>query len=242
MGFGDCGRNYSSVLRHDPASALPGHIARRLAAVAGIGLTLGLGACVPAKMGPTVQVLPGTGKSFEMFQADKNACEAYADGEVAGARKQANQQAVGTALVGAALGAGLGAAAGNAGAGAAAGAAAGTGIAAGNAQNAALTIQQQYDNAFSQCMYAKGEQVEGYVPPAPPPPPPEPPAPPKPKYDPALISEIQGELARIGLYSGAPDGAFGARTRGAIKDFEKMKGLPTDGVPSRALLDQLKKS
>jgi hypothetical protein len=188
--------------------------------------------------------MPGVGKSFEQFQADKNACQAYADGEVAGARKQANQQAVGTALLGSALGAGLGAAAGDAGVGAAAGAAVGTGIAAGNAQNAALTIQQQYDNAFSQCMYAKGEQVPGFAPPAPPPPPPppEPPAPAKPKYDPALISEIQTELSRIGLYSGAPDGAFGGRTRGAITDFQKMKGLPTDGMPTRALLDQLKKS
>jgi murein L,D-transpeptidase YcbB/YkuD len=213
-----------------------------LAAVAGIGLTLGLAGCVPANMGPTIQVMPGAGKSFEQFQADQSACEAYANDQVAGARKQANQQAVGTALLGSALGAGLGAAAGDAGVGAAAGAAVGTGVAAGNAQNAALTIQQQYDNAYSQCMYAKGEQVPGFAPPAPPPPPPEPPAPPKPKYDSALISEIQTELARIGLYSGAPDGAFGGRTRGAIKDFQKMKGLPADGVPSAALLDQLKKS
>jgi hypothetical protein len=241
MGFGDYGRNYSSIVRPPLLPISLENFGRRLAAVAGIGLTLGLAACVPAKMGPTVQVMPGTGKSFAEFQADQAACEAYADGQVAGARKQANQQAVGTALVGSALGAGLGAAAGNAGAGAAAGAAVGTGIAASNAQNATLTIQQQYDNAYSQCMYAKGEQVPGFAPPAPPPPP-EPPAPPKPKYDPALISNIQTELARIGLYSGTPDGAFGARTRAAIKDFQKVKALPTDGVPSRALLEQLKKS
>jgi hypothetical protein len=224
MGFGDCSRSCS-----------------RLAAMAGIGLTLGLAACVPAKMGPTVQVMPGAGKSLDQFQADQAVCEAYANDQVAGARKQANQQAVGTALIGSALGAGLGAAAGNAGAGAAAGAAAGTGIAAANAQDATLTIQQQYDNAFSQCMYSKGEQVPGMAPPAPPPPP-EPPAPPKPKYDPALISEIQTELVRIGLYSGTPDGLLGGRTRGAIRDFQKVKGLPADGVPSRALLEQLKKS
>lgn len=241
MGFGDYGRNYSTALRPAPTPISFGNVRRRLAVAAGIGLTLSLAACVPAQMGPTVNVMPGAGKSFEQFQADQAACKAYANDQVAGARKQANQQAVGTALIGTALGAGLGAAAGNAGVGAAAGAAAGTGVAAGNAQNAALTIQQQYDNAYSQCMYAKGEQVEGFAPPAPPPPP-EPPAPPKPKYDPALISEIQGELSRIGLYSGAPDGAFGGRTRAAIKDFEKMKGLPTDGLPSRALLDQLKKS
>src|SRR6201996_7615806 len=149
MGFGDCSRKYSPVVRPVPASIslasiLLAHFGRRLAAVAGIGLTLGLAACVPNKMGPTVQVMPGAGKSFADFQADQAACETYADGQVAGARKQANQQAVGTALLGSALGAGLGAAAGNAGAGAAAGAAVGTGVAATNAQDATLTIQQQY--------------------------------------------------------------------------------------------------
>src|ERR1700759_604227 len=107
MGFGDYGRNYSPAPLAIPTPISFGNIGRRLAAVAGIGMTLGLAACVPAKMGPTVQVMPGTGKSFEQFQADKNACEAYADGEVAGARKEANQQAGGTALLGTALGAGL---------------------------------------------------------------------------------------------------------------------------------------
>lgn len=243
MGLGNRGRDFNHVFLPAPLPISLRNAGRRLAVMAGIGLTLGLAACVPAKMGPTVNVMPGDGKSFDQFQADKSACEAYADGEVAGARKQANQQAVGTALLGSALGAGLGAAAGNAGAGAAAGAAVGTGVAAGNAQNATLTIQQQYDNAYSQCMYSKGEQVPGFTPPPPPPAPAvEPPAPAKPKYDPALISEIQTELTRIGLYSGTPDGAYGGRTRGAIKDFQKMKGLPTDGVPSKALLDQLKKS
>jgi hypothetical protein len=239
MGLGDYRRDCSHAFRSGQAARSAG---RRLAAVAGIGLTLGLAGCVPANMGPTVQVMPGPGKSFEQFQADQTACRAYADDQVGGARKQANQQAVGTALIGSALGAGLGAAAGNAGVGAAAGATVGTAVAAGNAQNATLTIQQQYDNAYSECMYAKGEQVPGFAPPAPPPPPPEPPAPPKPKYDRALISEIQTELARIGLYSGGPDGQFGGRTRGAIKDFQKMKGLPADGVPSKAVLDELKKS
>jgi len=218
-------------------------IGRKMAVAAGIVLMLGLSACVPAKMGPTVQVMPGTGKSFDAFRADQAACEQYADEQVAASRKEANQQAVGTALIGTALGAGLGAAAGDAGVGAAAGAAAGTGIAAGNAQGAAQTIQQRYDIAFSQCMYAKGEAVPGYEPPpVAPAPAPEPPPPPKAKYDEALVSGIQTELARIGLYSGTADGVFGGRTRGAIKDFEKMKGLPVDGVPTSALLDQLKKS
>ena len=121
MGFGDYGRNYSPVIRHVSVPLSFGDFGRRLAVVAGIGMTLGLAACVPAQMGPTVQVMPGDGKSFDQFQADQTACKAYANDQIAGARKEANQQAVGTALLGAALGAGLGAAGGNAGAGAAAG-------------------------------------------------------------------------------------------------------------------------
>lgn len=222
-------------------SKIAGPIGRRLTIAASLVVTLGLGGCVPAKIGPTVQVMPGVGKSFEAFQADQAACEQYANGQVAGARKEANQQAVGTALVGTALGAGLGAAAGDAGLGAAAGGVAGTAAAGSGAQDAAQTIQQRYDIAYSQCMFSKGNQVPGFepapvveaIPQAPPP---------KPKYDQALVSGIQTELVRIGLYSGTPDGLFGGRTRGAIKDFQKMKGLPTDGVPTSALLDQLKKN
>jgi Putative peptidoglycan binding domain len=235
MGFGDCGDAYGHEFQ--PVSA-----GRRLAVAAALTLTLGLGGCVSSKMGPTVQVMPGTGKSFEAFQADQAVCEQYANDQVSGARKEANQQAVGTALIGTALGAGLGAAAGSAGTGAAAGAVVGTGIAAGNAQAAGQTIQQQYDNAYSQCMYSKGEQVPGFEPAPPPPVAAAPAPPPKPMYDKALISGIQTELVRIGLYSGTPDGQFGGRTRGAIKDFQKLKGLPQDGVPTMALLDKLKSS
>jgi peptidoglycan hydrolase-like protein with peptidoglycan-binding domain len=235
MGFGDCGDAYGYEIQ--PVSA-----GRRLAVSVAIVLTLGLAGCVPAKMGPTVQVMPGTGKSFEVFQADQAVCEQYANDQVAGARKEANQQAVGTALLGTALGAGLGAAAGSAGTGAAAGAVVGTGIAAGNAQQAGQTIQQQYDNAYSQCMYSRGEQVPGFEPAPPPPVAAAPAPPPKPMYDKALVSGIQTELVRIGLYSGTPDGQFGGRTRGAIKDFQKLKGLPEDGIPTTALLDKLKSS
>jgi hypothetical protein len=234
MGTRDCDGEYSHAFQ--PVSR-----GRRLAVAAAIALTLGLAGCVPSKIGPTVQVMPGTGKSFEAFQADQAVCEQYANDQVKDARKEANQQAVGTALVGTALGAGLGAAAGNAGAGAAAGGVVGTGVAAGNAQQASQTIQQQYDIAYSQCMYSKGNQVPGYEP-APVVPPVAAPPPPKPTYDNALVSSIQTELARIGLYSGDPDGLFGGRTRGAIKDFQKIKGLPTDGIPTKALLDALKKS
>jgi hypothetical protein len=194
-------------------------------------------------MGPTVQVMPGPNKSFEAFQADQAACKQYADQETAAARKDANNTAVGTAFIGTAVGAAVGASAGNAGAGAAGGSVLGTVAAGAGAQDAATTIQQRYDIAYEQCMYSKGDQVPGYETVAAPAPPPiAPPQPPKPKYDPALVSAIQTELARIGLYGGAPDGAYGPRTRGAIADFEKTKGLPVEGIPSQAVLAQLKQS
>ena len=50
----------------------------------------------------------------------------------------------------------------------------GTAIGAQGSSNAQMSIQQQYDNAFAQCMYAKGDMVPGYGPmmsQSPPPPP-----------------------------------------------------------------------
>jgi len=141
-----------------------------------------LAGCAQTPMGPTVQVMPGPGKSFDAFQADQANCKGYAAGQVQGQADAANQQAVGAGVLGTVLGAGLGAAiggaAGNAGAGAAIGAASGAGLGTAYGANgssyAQMSIQQQYDAAFSQCMYAKGEQVPGFAPLAPiaaPPPP-----------------------------------------------------------------------
>ena len=65
------------------------------------------------------------------------------------------------------LGAGLGAAIGGgrgAAIGAGSGAIAGTGLGMGSSANEQYGIQQQYDNAFAQCMYAKGNMVPGYGP------------------------------------------------------------------------------
>ena len=41
-------------------------------------LALVLGACVTVPSGPSVMVLPGTGKPFEQFQADDAACRQFA--------------------------------------------------------------------------------------------------------------------------------------------------------------------
>jgi len=212
--------------------------------IAGFTLAVLLSGCATPPMGPMVNAMPAPGKPFDVFAQDQAACKAFAQSQVAGAVNQTNNQAVGTAVVGTALGAGLGAAVGGgrgAGVGAASGAIVGTGVAADNAAAAQLTIQQQYDNAYSQCMYSKGNTVEGYAPPPPPPPPPSAISS-GPHYDPNLVVRIQTELGRIGLLSGPPDGAYGPKTRGAIIDYEKMRGLPRDGIPSPGLLEDLKRN
>jgi hypothetical protein len=162
-----------------------------------------LGACATVPPGPSVMVLPGNGVSFEQFHADDLTCQQYAQSAVGYAPGQAAEDsatrsaAVGTAL-GAAAGALLGAASGHAGTGAAIGA--GTGLIIGGTAGSdaygrsAYGMQQRYDNAYIQCMYAKGNQVPvrgGYselqqrapapvTPATPPPPPPGSPPPPPP--------------------------------------------------------------
>ncbi len=140
--------------------------------LAATALSLGLAGCAQTPFGPTVQVMPGPGKSFDNFVSDQSTCKYFAGDQVKGQADVANNQAVGAAVVGTLLGAGLGAATGsafgNAGAGAAIGAgvgvAGGTGAGGSVAQNAQMGIQQQYDNAFAQCMYSKGNQVPGFAP------------------------------------------------------------------------------
>jgi hypothetical protein len=158
-------------------------------------LALGVGACATIPNGPSVMVLPGSTKSFEEFQVDDAACRQWAHQQIgttagrAGSSTTATGAVVGTA-VGAAAGAAIGAAAGNPAAGAAIGAGTGlvggTAVGAGYGQGAYYSVQQRYNMAFMQCMYAKGNQIPvargsvapGYSSSTPPPPPPA--APPRP--------------------------------------------------------------
>ena len=162
-------------------------------------LALILGACASVPTGPSVMVLPGSGKSFEQFQMDDNVCRQWAQQQTgtsankASASNTATGAVVGTAI-GAAAGAALGAAAGNPAVGAAAGAGVGllggSAVGAGQAEGAYHSVQQRYNMAFMQCMYAKGNQIPvargsvapGYSTATPPPPPPRAPAavPPRP--------------------------------------------------------------
>ncbi len=155
-------------------------------------VVVGLSACATVPPGPSVRVMPGPWKPFEVFQADDAACRQWASQQAGASPNDAvNQNLVaggvlGT-LAGAGLGAAIGAAYGNPGAGAAIGAASGliggTAIASGPAYGAGYAAQSRDDNAYVQCMYAKGNQVPGVMPPKrsyPPPrgayPPPGPPA------------------------------------------------------------------
>ncbi len=143
-------------------------------------LTLGsivLAGCATTPVGPTVRVMPGPYKPFEVFQRDQYECTQYADYQVAGGVNAANNRAVGAAIIGTGLGLALGAATGDgnaATAGAVAGGAVGATIGAGASDEANYSIQRRYDIAYAQCMYSKGNQVPGYARPRtlPPPPPP----------------------------------------------------------------------
>jgi len=156
-----------------------------------------LSSCATVPKGPNVMVWPGPGKSFEAFQSDDATCRQWASQQIGTSPSGAVNQnlAAGAALgalAGAGLGAAIGAASGNAGAGAAIGAASGVvggaALASGPAYGAGYQLQRRYDNAYMQCMSAKGNQIPGYARssgrPAPPPPPPGytpgPPVPPPP--------------------------------------------------------------
>jgi hypothetical protein len=151
-------------------------------------------ACVTVPTGPSVMVLPGSGKNFDQFQIDDSVCRQWAAQQTGTTTGEASTNstvagaAIGTVL-GAAAGAAIGAAAGRPGTGAAVGAGVGllggTAVGANNAGASARTVQRRYDASYMQCMYAKGNQVPvargsqpAYSAPRPVSPPPPPPPPP----------------------------------------------------------------
>lgn len=54
--------------------------------------------------------------------------------------------------------------------------------------------------------------------------------------------DLQNRLNALGFETGGNDGRFGARTYEAIIAYQKMNGLPLDGVPSVKLLQSVQKS
>jgi hypothetical protein len=131
--------------------------------LAAIGL-LGLSACAVVPTGPSVMALPGTGKTFDQFRVDDGNCRAFANQQTGGvdANTAATNSGVGSAVVGTALGAAAGAAFGGgsgAAIGAGAGLLAGSAFGVGAAQQSGYNVQQRYDYAYLQCMYAAGDKV-----------------------------------------------------------------------------------
>ena len=124
-----------------------------------------LAACAtPAPSGPGILVLPGTAKTFDQFRADDNDCRIYAYNQIGGpgASQEGKEKAVNSAVVGTAIGTAAGALLGG-GQGAAVGAgiglAGGSMVGADSSRATAGSQQLRYDNAFTQCMYAKGHRV-----------------------------------------------------------------------------------
>ena len=171
-------------------------------AIAAAALLLGACAATPPS-GPGVLVLPGSGKNFDQFRFDEQDCRGYAHSQVGGktAEQAGSDSAAKSAIVGTAVGAAAGALIGGhqgAAVGAGMGLAGGALVGSGNAYASAGSLQQRYDHAFTQCMYAKGHKVPvrgtytdaaprrtqasaARIPP-PPPPPGEPPAEVPPDY------------------------------------------------------------
>jgi uncharacterized protein YcfJ len=148
--------------------------------------------CATMPNGPTAQVVPGPGKTFEQFQSDDAVCRQWAGQQIGQSPQQnMNQDTVTGAAVGtgagALLGALIGSASGHAGTGAAVGAGSGllfgTAVGANAGQASGMEAQRRYDVAYQQCMAAKGNQVPAIASaPATPvaeaaPPPPPPPVP-----------------------------------------------------------------
>ncbi len=159
----------------------------------GLLTVLLLTACASVPNGPSAMALPGTGKDFEQFRYDDATCRQFAHDQIGGttANQAANDSFARSAVVGTALGAAVGAAAGGgegAGVGAATGLLVGSAVGVEEANVSSYGAQRRYDNAYIQCMYAKGHRVPvsgrilnerqrrpAYYPPAPatyPPPPP----------------------------------------------------------------------
>lgn len=172
------------------------------------GLILVTG-CTTVPTGPSIMALPGSTKSFDQFRHDDIDCRQYAFDQIGGttAEQNATDSALRSAAIGTAVGAVAGAAIGGrsgAGVGAGTGLLVGSVAGSGSAQQSTRGTQRHYDNAYVQCMYAKGHRVPvsgaftqprqqltttGYPPPppqndsfVPPPPPPGSPPPPPPGY------------------------------------------------------------
>ena len=126
-----------------------------------------LSACVSAPTGPTVAVMPRAGKPFEIFQQEDQQCRTFAANSVKDTSDAALKEAATSAAIGAALGAVAGAVIQggshtNVGTGAGVGLLGGASMGSMNASGKQNQAQVQYNIAYQQCMYAKGNQVPSF--------------------------------------------------------------------------------
>lgn len=126
--------------------------------------------CATLPTGPSVNVLPAQGKSFDVFRSEDATCRQWAEQQIGISAQETYEKntatgAVAGAAVGTGLGAAIGSASGHAGAGALVGAASGllVGTAVGSESGRVYgrEAQRRYDNAYVQCMYSYGNQVPG---------------------------------------------------------------------------------
>lgn len=123
-----------------------------------------LTACASMPTGPSMMVLPGSGKSFDQFRNDDYICRQFANEQIGGAtpNRASISSGVGSAVVGAGLGAAAGVALGGergAVIGAGSGLLAGGLVGTNTARASGSVAQQRYDTGYIQCMYAMGHYV-----------------------------------------------------------------------------------
>jgi hypothetical protein len=136
---------------------------KRVRMITGL-LTVALASgCATEPMGPTARVLPAQGKPFEVFAADQATCKQLAQSEVGGGATLSNLQELGATALSTALGAGVGATMHNHARGTeiggSLGALTGTMLASHGAARDQQGLQGRYDIAYTQCMYARGNQI-----------------------------------------------------------------------------------
>jgi hypothetical protein len=138
-----------------------------LMATLSLVLLASLAACVSAPTGPTVAVMPREGKPFDLFQQEDLYCRNFAANSVRDTSDAALKEGATSAAVGAALGAVAGAVIqggnhANVGTGAGVGLLGGAAMGAMNSAGKQNQAQTQYNIAYQQCMYSKGNQVPSY--------------------------------------------------------------------------------
>lgn len=130
-----------------------------------------LSGCATLPAGPSVNVLPAHGKSFDTFRTEDATCRQWAEQQLGLPAQQTYEKNVATgAIAGTAIGTGLGAAVGSASGhagtgafiGAASGLLVGTAVGSDSGRVNGREAQRRYDNAYVQCTYSYGNQVPGY--------------------------------------------------------------------------------